>query len=100
MENPKQVTSSLTGYDAIYNLVPNEEHIQPADDSKYKKTALALVLCLLNSQFFPPEVSSLEDTDVVYVASLLLRHIRQLICNAHAKHIWNPLLNMGVVPPL
>ncbi|XP_067951536.1 SET and MYND domain-containing protein 4-like [Watersipora subatra] len=71
-------------YDAVYNLVTNEEHILPADLFQYKKTALLLLLCLLDSDFFPSNIRLLEHPDVVYVGTLLLRHVQQLICNAHA----------------
>ena len=41
-------------------------------------------MCLLDSSFLPPAVTSIDHPDALYIGSLLLRHIQQLICNAHA----------------
>ena len=37
----------------------------------------------MDSQFFPGAIQ-LDHPDVIFIGTVLLRHIQQLICNAHA----------------
>ncbi|KAJ9586076.1 hypothetical protein L9F63_020273, partial [Diploptera punctata] len=69
-------------YNAVYHLMPHLENMQTEDLFQYATTATMLTLYLRhNTNYFgkDPDLSTL-----CLVGGLILRHIAQLVCNAHA----------------
>lgn len=68
-------------YESVYNLLPHSQNIQVEDRFQYTLAGVLIYKVLEESVFFQNEVSS----DVKYhVGGLIIRHIQQLVCNAHA----------------
>jgi len=94
-----QVTSS-DPYSSVFNLQHHLERCPPEDQFQYSLTAALLVTAIVkNTSFLHPEreIQGLPgklkplptgyeqpDDDVHFIGGLLLRHIVQLVSNAHA----------------
>ncbi|PSN40378.1 hypothetical protein C0J52_11855 [Blattella germanica] len=74
--------SKTDNYDAVYHLMPHLEDMQPEDLFQYAMTAAMLTLYLsTRTEYFGSDSS--EETQCL-LGGLILRHIAQLVCNAHA----------------
>ncbi|XP_071104822.1 SET and MYND domain-containing protein 4-like isoform X1 [Haliotis cracherodii] len=73
-------------YHAVYDLLTHEQDIEAEDLFQYSLTAYLLIRVLVDAGWFPhgaPQADQLTD-DMMRIGSCLLRHILQLVCNAHA----------------
>ena len=64
-------------YRSVYHLVTNSDSMLVEDVFQYSCAAAVLLKCL-------ERYSSIESSDSHFIGGLLLRHIQQLVCNAHA----------------
>ncbi|XP_069701173.1 SET and MYND domain-containing protein 4-like isoform X2 [Periplaneta americana] len=80
-------------YKAVYQLMPHLEDMQAEDLFQYTMTAcmLTLYLCYYTDYFkmedpalSPSQMLEEQKSVVCLVGGLILRHIAQLVCNAHA----------------
>ncbi|BFZ15710.1 hypothetical protein BsWGS_18749 [Bradybaena similaris] len=92
-------------YLTVYDLMTHEEHTSSQDMLQYSLTAALLLMTLMHADFFNKTTSSGDSNqlpenfanltlrgrnksdltaDMYTVGGLLLRHILQLVCNAHA----------------
>lgn len=74
-------------YSAVHSLVPHIKDMSLDDIFQYTATAELLALYLVHkTDYFKKDTKSLKvESDVLTeVCGLLLRHIAQLVCNAHA----------------
>ncbi|XP_064634402.1 SET and MYND domain-containing protein 4-like isoform X2 [Lineus longissimus] len=90
------------GYPSVYHLMPHSDKMKVEDVFQYTMTAVLLLKCLVHCQFFPE--SDMDATldgaftlspDKQYIGGLLLRHIQQLVCNAHAITGLKPDVNLS-----
>ncbi|XP_067655261.1 SET and MYND domain-containing protein 4-like [Haliotis asinina] len=73
-------------YQAVHDLLTHEQDMEAEDLFQYSLTACLLLRVLIDAGWFPDGVP-LDDqlTDsMMCIGSFLLRHILQLVCNAHA----------------
>lgn len=69
-------------YDAVYHLMPHLEKMQTEDLFQYATTATMLTLYLRHcTDYFGTDP---DQSTLCLVGGLILRHIAQLVCNAHA----------------
>lgn len=74
-------------YSTVYSLLPHIEDMSLDDLFQYAATAELLTLFLMNkTDYFTEEdkLAGSESEAIGQVGALLLRHIAQLVCNAHA----------------
>ena len=64
-------------YTSVYHLVRNSDSMLVEDVFQYSCAAAILLKCL-------QRYSSIENSDLHFIGGLILRHIQQLVCNAHA----------------
>ena len=65
-------------YVSVYHLLTNSDSMLAEDVFQYSCAAAVLLKCLQRQS------SLIENSDLPFVGGLLLRHIQQLVCNAHA----------------
>ena len=70
-------------FESMYNLLPHSEKMGVQDLFQYSVTGVLLLNLLLLSNKKDGKSYNMEGTRDI-VGSLLIRHIQQLICNAHA----------------
>ncbi|ELU01530.1 hypothetical protein CAPTEDRAFT_197951 [Capitella teleta] len=67
-------------YTAVYHLLPHNESMLREDLIQYALTAALLLKCLDHTEYFKNHSPDFRFS----IGGLLLRHICQLVCNAHA----------------
>ncbi|XP_049828172.1 SET and MYND domain-containing protein 4-like [Schistocerca gregaria] len=82
-------------YPAVYSLLPHIENMENDDFFQYALTATLLLIYLkesteyfdnrqLTNQIESLHISDKSEPSIDFIGRLILRHIAQLICNAHA----------------
>jgi len=66
-------------YSSVYNLVSNSKCFSSEDSFQYACSGVILLKILLRFSFV-----EMTDSDLPHLGALLVRHIQQLVCNAHA----------------
>jgi len=77
IENPY-----LNVYESVYNLVTHSDEMITEDFLSYSVTATLLYQLLIFGKYF--EYKCIPSESKLFIGGLLLRHILQLVCNAHA----------------
>ncbi|XP_069949075.1 SET and MYND domain-containing protein 4 isoform X2 [Cherax quadricarinatus] len=76
------------GYRAVYHLMPHFNRCLPEDQLQYCLAAILLATAVLDKTNFPKHneavMKSEDHLDVAHLASAVMRHIAQLVSNAHA----------------
>ncbi|XP_045611471.1 SET and MYND domain-containing protein 4 isoform X2 [Procambarus clarkii] len=76
------------GYRAVYHLMPHFDSCLPEDQLQYCLAAILLATAVLDKTDFPKhnevEMMNEDCLDVAHLASAIMRHIAQLVSNAHA----------------
>jgi SET and MYND domain-containing protein 4 len=75
-----KIESNFTtnGYSSVFYLISNSNQAHINDSFSYSLTAILLANYFVNCN------KSLNKSDIRIIGSLILRHIKQIICNAHA----------------
>ncbi|XP_042886427.1 SET and MYND domain-containing protein 4-like [Penaeus japonicus] len=76
------------GYRAVYHLLPHFDSCLPEDQLQYCIAAIILATAVLDKTSFLKHNEDMQKDsaplDVPYLASAIMRHIAQLVSNAHA----------------
>lgn len=76
------------GYRAVYHLLPHFDNCLPEDQLQYCIAAIILAIAILDKTSFRKHNEDMQKDsaplDIPHLASAIMRHVAQLVSNAHA----------------